>query len=274
MGGAAALFSLLNVSAKYLSEDFPLAQLLWVRSAGHLLFVLALFGPRFGRRLFATWHPGVQLLRSTLLLGSTACNFVALRFVGLATAATINFTSPAIVALLAAPLLGERVGRARWTAIGIGFLGVLIVVRPGAEAAQVASLLSLGTAVCYALYQLLTRRVAADDPPETTVGYSALVGTLALTAVVPFAWAAPPSAWKLALLLSMGLTGGLGHYFVARAYYSAPASAVSPFNYVQLLGAALMDYVVFQDPPGLAVWLGATLIIGSGLFIAYAERRV
>jgi drug/metabolite transporter (DMT)-like permease len=273
MGGAAALFSLLNVTAKYLSPDFPLVQLLWVRSAGHLLFVVALFGPRFGRRLFATWHPGLQLLRSALLLGSTAFNFVALRFVGLATAATINFTSPALVALLAAPMLGERVGRARWTAIGIGFLGVLVVVRPGGEAAQLASLLSLGTAVCYAFYQLLTRRVAADDPPETTVGYSALVGTVALTAVVPFVWTAPPSAWKLLLLASMGLTGGLGHYFVARAYYSAPASVVSPFNYVQLLGAALMDYVVFRDPPELTLWLGATLIVGSGLFIAYAERR-
>jgi drug/metabolite transporter (DMT)-like permease len=273
MGGAAALFALLNVTAKYLSADFPLVQLLWVRSAGHLLFVLALFGPRLGRRLFATWHPGLQLLRSTLLLCSTAFNFVALRFVGLATAATINFTSPAIVALLAAPLLGERVGRARWAAIGIGFVGVLVVVQPGAETAQVASVLSLGTAVCYALYQLLTRRVAADDPPETTVGYSALVGTVALAALVPFAWAAPPSAWKLAMLASMGLTGGLGHYFIARAYYAAPASVVSPFNYLQLVGAALMDYLVFRDPPGLAVWLGAALIAGSGLFIAYAERK-
>jgi drug/metabolite transporter (DMT)-like permease len=273
MGGAAALFALLNVTAKYLGADFPLVQLLWVRSAGHLLFVLAVFGPRLGRRLFVTWHPGIQLLRSTLLLCSTAFNFVALRFVGLSTAATINFTSPAIVALLAAPLLGERVGRARWAAIGIGFVGVLIVVRPGAETAQVASVLSLGTAVCYALYQLLTRRVAAGDPPETTVAYSALVGTVALAALVPFAWVAPPSAWKLALLASMGLTGGLGHYFIARAYYAASASVVSPFNYLQLVGAALMDYLVFRDPPGLAVWLGAGLIAGSGLWLVYSERR-
>jgi drug/metabolite transporter (DMT)-like permease len=273
MCGAAVLFSLLNVTAKYLSADFPLVQLLWVRTAGHLLFVVAVFGPRFGRRLFATWHPGFQLLRSALLLGSTAFNFVALRFVGLATAATINFTSPSIVALLAAPMLGERVGRARWTAIGIGFLGVLVVVRPGGEAAEVASLLSLGTAVCYAFYQLLTRRVAANDPPETTVGYSALVGTVALTAIVPFVWTPAPSGAKLALLASMGLTGGLGHYMVARAYYSAPASVVSPFNYVQLLGAAAMDYLVFRALPGPTLWLGAALIIGSGLFIVYAERR-
>jgi len=273
MCAAAGMFALLNAAAKYLSADFPTAQLLWARSAGHLAFVVAAFGPRYGRRLFVTWHPGFQLLRSLLLLGSTAFNFVALRFIGLATATTVTFTSPCLVALLAAPVLGERVGARRWAAIGLGFLGVLVVVRPGAEATQPASLLPLGTAVCYAFYQLLTRRVAASDPPETTVGYSALAGTVVMSAIVPFVWTAPASLARSLLLLSMGLTGGLGHYFVARAYMWAPASVVSPFNYVQLLGAAATGYLIFDDVPDAWLWGGAALIIGSGLLVAHGERR-
>jgi len=273
MCAAAAMFALLNATVKYLSPHFPVAQLLWARTAGHLAFVIAAFGPRHGRRLFATQYPASQLLRSLMLLASTAFNFAALRFIGLAMAATINFTSPLIVALLAAPMLGERVSAQRWAAIGVGFLGVLIVMRPGADAPRLASLLALGTAACYAIYQILTRRVAATDPPETTVGYSALVGTVVMSAIVPFAWTAPPSITKLLLMLSMGPTGGLGHYFIARAYMWAPASVVSPFNYIQLLGAATTGYLIFGDVPGAPLWLGAALIIGSGLFIAYAESR-
>jgi drug/metabolite transporter (DMT)-like permease len=273
MVGAAACFALLNAAAKYLAPDLPVLQLLWARTAGHLVFVVAAFGPRYGRRLFVTRDPASQLIRSLMLLGSTAFNFAALRHIGLATAAAINFTSPLIVALLAAPLLGERVGGRRWAAAAVGFLGVLVVLRPGAEAVQLAALYSLGTAACYAVYQVLTRRVAAHDPPETTVGYSALVGTALTSALVPFGWTRPRSAAAVLLLLSMGLTGGSGHYLVARAYMWAPASVVSPFNYVQLLGAAVTGYVVFGDVPGVSLWAGAALIIGSGLFIAYAETR-
>ena len=273
MCAATAMFSLLNAAVKYLSQDVPMAQLLWARTAGHLAFVVAAFGPRYGRRLFATRHPAFQLVRSLMLLGSTAFNFAALRFIGLATAATINFTSPLIVALLAAPMLGERVGARRWVAVVLGFAGVLVVVRPGGEVTQLASLFSLGTAACYALYQLLTRRVADTDLPETTVGYSALVGTVVTSAIVPFAWAVLPSGLPLVWMLSMGLTGGLGHYFVARAYLWAPAPVVSPFNYVQLLGAATTGYLIFGDVPGASLWIGATLIVGTGLFVAYAESR-
>jgi drug/metabolite transporter (DMT)-like permease len=267
------MFALLNAAVKYLSRDFPMLQLLWARTAGHLVFVVAAFGPAHGRRLFVTRHPVFQLVRSLMLLGSTAFNFAALRHIGLATAATINFTAPLIVALLAVPVLGERVGARRWGAILVGFAGVLVVVQPGADVAQIGSLFSLGTAACYALYQVLTRRVAAADPPETTVGYSALAGTVLTSAIVPVAWTTPTSAFAAALILSMGLTGGLGHYFVARAYLWAPASVVSPFNYIQLLGAAATGYLIFGDVPGLTLWLGAALIIGSGLFVAYTESR-
>jgi drug/metabolite transporter (DMT)-like permease len=267
------MFALLNAAAKALTGDFPVLELLWARTSGHLAFVVAAFGPRYGRRLFATRHPVFQLARSLLLLGSTAFNFAALRFIGLATATAINFTAPFVVALLAAPMLGERVGARRWLAIGVGFVGALVVVRPGSGVAQLASLLAIGTAVCYAGYQVLTRRVAATDPPETTVGYSALLGTALTTVFLPLAWVTPASWLQVGLLLSMGVTGGLGHYLVARAYMWAPAAVVSPFNYVQLLGAAVTGYAFFGEVPAPSLWLGAALIVGSGLAVAYVETR-
>jgi drug/metabolite transporter (DMT)-like permease len=235
--------------------------------------VAAVFGPRHGRRLFATQAPGAQLAQSVLLVGSTALNFAAIRYVDLATVTTINFTSPLLVALLAAPLLGERVGARRWAAILVGFAGVLVVLQPGAGAARAAALLSLGTAACYALYQILARRLAATDAPETTIGYSALVGTIVTSVVVPLAWETPRSPLVVVLFASMGLTGGLGHYFVARAYVWAPASVVSPFNYVQLLGAAAAGYLVFGEVPGAGLWLGAALVVASGLAVVYGEQR-
>jgi drug/metabolite transporter (DMT)-like permease len=270
---ASAAFSLLNVTAKLLSRDFPVLQVVWARTLGHLVMVTLAFTPVHGRRLFATRHLPFQLLRSLLLLLSTVFYFTAISYVGLATAATISFTSPCIVALLASPLLGERVDRRRWVAIALGFAGALVVIRPGADVAQLASALVLVNAACSALYQLLTRRVAAGDPPETTVGYSAVVGAAVMSVVVPFAWGGWPAGSRLALMVSLGLWGGLGHYCVARAYLWAPASVVAPFNYLQLVGAAASGYLVFGDVPSAPVWIGAILIVGSGLLIAYTERR-
>jgi drug/metabolite transporter (DMT)-like permease len=272
MVGAAAAFAVLNAAVKSLRGEIPTIQLVWVRTLGHLLFVVAAFAPRYRLRLFETRHPVFQLVRSCLLLASTAFYFTALGFVGLATAATISFMTPCLIAVLAGPFLGEHVGWRRWTAVATGFLGVLAVVRPGADVGNLASLLVLGSAACSALYDLLTRRLVASDPPETTVGYAAVVGTVLLGLVVPFAWTATRSWGSLATMLSLGLWGGLGHYLTARAYYCAPASVVAPFSYLQLVGAAIAGYLVFGDIPGGGVWIGAGLIVASGLFLAYTER--
>jgi drug/metabolite transporter (DMT)-like permease len=273
MAGAAGAFAILNAAVKALRDELPTAQLVWVRTLGHLLFVIAAFAPRHGVRLFETQHPVFQLLRSCLLLASTAFYFTAIGFVALATAATISFMTPCLIAVLAGPLLGERVGARRWAAVGMGFVGVLIVARPGADAANLASLLVLGSATASALYDLLTRRVVAADPPETAVGYAAVVGAVVLGLAMPLVWTAPGSWTSLAILLSLGLWGGLGHYFTARAYHCAPASVVAPFSYLQLVGAAAAGYLAFGEIPGPAVWLGAALIVASGLFLVYAEGR-
>ncbi len=273
MVGAAAAFAVLNAAVKSLRGEIPTIQIVWVRTLGHLLFVIAAFAPRHGLRLFETRHPVFQLVRSCLLLASTAFYFTALGFVGLATAATISFMTPCLIAVLAGPFLGERVGWRRWTAVGMGFFGVLVVARPGADVGNLASLLVLGSAACSALYDLLTRRLVASDPPETTVGYAAVVGTVLLGLVVPFAWTATRSWASLGIMLSLGLWGGLGHYLTARAYHCAPASVVAPFSYLQLVGATVTGYLVFGDVPGTGIWIGAALIVASGLFLAYTEGR-
>lgn len=274
MLGATALFITMNTCVKLLSAHLPAVELVWARTLGHLVFIVALFAPTHGGwRLFVTRRPLVQVSRSLLLITSTSCFFFAIGHVPLADATTISFTAPIIVTVLAGPALGERVSGAHWAAIGIGFAGALLVIRPTGGGFNPHALLVVGSAATYAGYQILTRHVAAFDAPETTVTYSALVGTALLSLIVPFYWTTPARLWHAALLVLLGLLGGLGHYCVARAFAIVPASIVSPFHYAQLVWAALLGYLVFGDVPGATTWLGAALIIGSGLFIALRATR-
>ncbi len=264
----------MNTAVKAMSAHLPTLELLWARSLGHLVFVVALFAPRHGGwRLFVTHKPRVQVSRSILLLASSSFFFAAIGHVPLADATAISFTSPFIVAVLAGPVLGERVGASHWAAIGVGFLGALIVIRPAGGGAGPYAALVLGSAVCYAIYQVLTRRLAGVDPPETSVTYSGLVGTVILSALMPFFWVTPARLAHWLILGALGFLGGLGHYFVARAFTYGPAAVLSPFHYVQLVGAAVIGYLVFGDVPSAWTWLGAAVIIGSGLYIGWRETR-
>jgi len=271
---ATVLFVVMNAAVKHMRASLPTVELIWARTLGHLLFVIALFAPsRGGWRLLATRRPALQVARSLLLLVSTSFFFTALGHVPLADATAVSFTSPFIVAAVAGRLLRERVSREHWLSIGVGFAGALTVIRPTGEGTSPAIVLVLGSALCYALYQVLTRRVVGVDSPETSVTYSALVGTLVLSAVVPFVWRAPEGAVQWLMLAALGLLGGLGHYCVARALLWGPASVISPFHYVQLVWAAAAGYLVFGDVPSAWTWLGAAIIIGSGLFLAWRQTR-
>jgi drug/metabolite transporter (DMT)-like permease len=273
MMGATALFIIMNTSGKLLSAHVSPVEIVWARCLGHLLFIVAIFAPGHGGwRLFVTGAPLAQLSRSLLLITSTSFFFTAIGHVPLADATTVSFTAPLIVAALAPATLGERVTRAQWGAVAAGFVGALLLVRPTGAGFNPYLLLVLGSAACYAGYQLLTRHVAGIDPPETTVTYSAVVGTLLFSVLVPFWWTTP-GLWQAALLGVLGLLGGLGHYFVARAFVLGPASIISPFHYVQLVWATILGYVVFGDLPGVWTWTGAALIIGSGLFVALTATR-
>lgn len=270
---AASILPVMNGLVQVLSPRYSSEQLIWARSLSHLIFIVALFAPRHGLGFVLTKKPAAQIWRSILLLASTSLFFHGVKQLPLAKAASISFTAPLIVAMLAWPVLGERITMARAIAVVVGFTGVLIVIRPGSDVFQWASLLILGSATCYAFYQLLTRRVAGHDPPETSAVYSVLVGSIVMTAVVPFTWRTPIDLSDATMMSSLGILGGLGHYFVARAMVYAAASVVTPFQYWQMVGSVIVGYVVSGTLPDAFTWLGAAVIISAGLFILWQETR-
>jgi drug/metabolite transporter (DMT)-like permease len=275
MAYAMALIPLLNAAAKFLSRDYAIPEIVWARYAGHFIYMLIAFAPRRGVRLLITASPLMQLLRSTLLFASTAIYFTALSYVALPTAAAISFTGPFIVTMLAPAVLGETVGLRRWVSVILGFIGALVIVRPGiaADTNQWAAFLVLGSATTSALYQLFTRRLAAHDAAETSITYIALAGFLIASAILPFYWKTPASLLDALLFVSLGVFGGFGHYFIVRAYELAAAPVVAPLNYGQLLGTAILSYVVFGEFPDFLTWVGAAIIVGSGIYMIWGERR-
>lgn len=266
--GAGVMFPLLNTCAKLLSPRYPIAEIVWARFAGHLLFFIVLFLPSRGPRLLVAHRLGLQVLRSVLLLSATTLFVIAIGRVQLATASAINFSAPLIVTALSLPLLGEPVGLKRTVAVLVGFAGVLLILRPGAGTIDPALLLLCGQATCYALYQIVTRRAGAYDSAETGIVYAALVGTAATSLVVPFDFRLPETLLDLGLFIGLGFFGGLGHYLLTRALQLAPAAILSPLGYAELLGATALGWLVFGNVPDALTWVGAAVIVGSGLYVA------
>ncbi len=263
----------MNGFAKLLSETYPPEQVVWARFAGHLAWVLALFLPRNGLALLRATRPAMQLGLSLMMLSSSTVFFLALPHIGLAKASVINSVSPFLVMLLAWPMLGERPVLDRIIAVTIGFLGVIIVIRPGGEFFGWASMAILVSASFYALYQVLTRMVAGHDRPETSIVYSVLAGTIVLSLALPWFWVTPKSWLDASLLASLGLIGAVGHYCLARAMTYAAASVISPFNYWQFVGSVAIGYALFGDLPDAWTWMGAAIIIAAGLYIGWSESR-
>ncbi|MEQ8349188.1 MAG: DMT family transporter [Sneathiellaceae bacterium] len=282
---AALTFPLLNASVKYLTAFYPLLMIICIRYLTHAVFTSLAFFPRYGWRLFWPSRPVLQLARSLLLLGATACFFNAVATLPLTTASTIAFTGPLMITALSVPLLGEKVGIYRWTAVAIGFCGAVVVVQPwsggpqaetGGPVPLLAALSAFGSALCYAFYQIAGRKLAAHDPPETSICVTAIVA-VAVTGIASFFfvdWAPVLTWWHYGIFAATGLFGGFGHYFVTRALVYAPASVLSPFDYAQLLGATLLGFFVFGDFPDIYTWIGAAIIVGSGMFITWREYRL
>jgi drug/metabolite transporter (DMT)-like permease len=273
MCAGVAMFPFMNAAVKLLGARYPVPEIVWARFTGHLAVMLLVFLPQYGWRLLATRRPAVQIGRSLAMLASNALFVMAISRVPLATASAIGFTSPLIVTALSVPLLHESVGIRRWSAVMIGFAGALLVIRPGSGLHDRAVLLLLLGSAAYALYQIATRWVSFYDGAATGIVFTALLGSLAMSCFLPFVFVWPHGALDLALFASLGLLGGAGHYLVIRAFHSGPAAVIAPLGYIELIGTTTLGYVIFGNFPDLWTWVGAAVIIASGLYIAVRERK-
>jgi drug/metabolite transporter (DMT)-like permease len=266
-------FSILNATSKTLSTSgYPVIEVIWSRYIFAFVFMLAMFLPRSGRKLFSIRRLDTQVVRGLLLFFSSFLFFHGVVYLPLATAAAISLSSPIIVTALSSRLLGEPVGPRRWAAVVVGFIGALIVVRPGHTDFDWHVLLIVASTICSSFYQLFSRRYGQTERPDASATVATIVGTLAATPFVPFEWVMPATTWHMVLFVGMGILAGTGHYFLTIAYSQAPAAVVSPFNYTQLVGSAAMGFIVFHEFPHLWTWVGAGVIIASGLYIGYRER--
>jgi drug/metabolite transporter (DMT)-like permease len=267
-----ACFSVLNAISKTLTQHYPVVQVIWARYVFAFVFMMALFLPRSGLALFRWHNVGSQVVRGLLLFFSSFLYFHGLVHLPLATAASISLTSPLIVTALSARFLGEPVGVRRWIAVCLGFAGALIVVRPGHDQFEWHSLLIVASTLCSAFYQLFSRRYGQTERPDASATMATIVGSVAALPMLPFEWVTPDFGWDWLLFVAIGIMAGVGHYFLTIAYSQAPASVVAPFNYVQLIGAAILGYLVFDSIPDFWTWVGAAVIVCSGLYLGHAER--
>jgi drug/metabolite transporter (DMT)-like permease len=265
-------FTVLDASAKWLGQSMHPLQVVWFRYAVSVVLVMAVINPLTKPGVLRTRRPLLQGVRSCLLLASTALNFFALQHLQLAETTTLVFATPLVIALLAGPLLGEWVGPRRMAAIIVGFLGVLVVMRPGLGGLHPAALYVVAGVICYAFYNILTRQLAAHDSSQTTMVYSGAAGFALMTPVLPLVWTPPAGALDWSLLALTGLAGAVGHWLVIGAHRIAPASTLAPFIYSQLIWMLAAGWLIFAQLPDRWTLAGGLIVIASGLYLLYRER--
>jgi drug/metabolite transporter (DMT)-like permease len=273
---AQSVLIFLDVSAKWLSTaGMPTTEIMFARYGIHVGLLLLLVLPVRGWKLMRTGNWKLELARGLCLLGSTAGNFLSMRYLPLTVTGALLFTMPLMVCALSGPMLGETVGWRRWLAIAVGFVGILVIIRPGTEAFHPAALLSLAAAFFGAVFGILTRRLAGVDGAMTQQFYA---GGIALVAITPFAvtggWVWPGGAISWIAFFALGTAGVVGHLLISVAHRYATPATLAPFNYLQLLYLALASWAIFNQPPDDWFLLGASIIIGSGLYIWLRERAL
>jgi drug/metabolite transporter (DMT)-like permease len=275
MALATICFAALDATGKYLVTlaAVPVEQVTWLRFVGHMVFSAVFLWPFAFRPSLRSAKPWIQIVRSGLMLLTTALNFISLQYLQLDQTVSIFFLAPLLIAVLAGPLLGEWVGWHRVLAIVAGFVGVLVVMHPGIGTLHWAMHLSLVATISYALYNLATRYLAAYDPPEVTQTYTPLVGVLVLApfAIAGWQWPQDMSLWIL--FATLGLWGGLGHWLLILAHRIAPAGVLAPYIYLGLIWMSVAGYFVFGDVPTLWTLAGASIVILSGLYLFARERK-
>ena len=282
---SALMFAALSAFVRQLSDAIPVGQLVFFRSACAIPPVLLIYAYR-GELASAVYtsRPLGQLGRGALSVGGMFTNFSALARLPLADATAISFASPLITVALAAVILKERVRAYRWTAVLVGFAGVIVMLVPhfdvghyaaagAAAAATIGSLLALVSAFCNAGTVIQTRRLTQSETTSSIVFYFSLVTALAGAVTLPFAWHTPTGS-ELAMLVSLGIFGGIGHIFLTESYRFATASVIAPFDYSAMLWALLLGYWMFGELPSALVYVGATIVAGAGLFVIWRERQL
>ncbi len=270
---AVAIFSVGDLMAKYLTRFYPIALIVWARFAFHLLLVVVALGPRYGRSLVRTNRLGAQITRGLLLVLGSIFFVSALKFMPLAETTAIAYLAPLLVTLMSVVFLKEKVELARWIAVLCGFIGVIVIIRPGSNVFTWAVLLPIGNAIAFASYQILTRRLAGLESPYTSTFYAGLVGTVLMSLVLPGVWMPPQSVLHAVLFVGIGTLGGFGHLILIKAYDHAPASRLAPFSYSQLIWVAAIGFFAFGEFPDAWSLLGIAILVASGIYIASHQRR-
>lgn len=258
--------------AKHLSASYPILQIVWARYAFHFLPVLALAAATQGISGLRPRKLPLHLFRGGLLVASTFMFFSALKTMPLTDALALVFVSPLVVTALSPFLVGEHVGIKRWSAVLVGFIGTLVIIRPGFADISIGAIFSLSAGTTFGIYLLVTRMLAGTAPPQVTLVYSALPGAVIMSAIVPFVWQSI-DLMDWALMIGLGLFSAVAHYLLIRAYSMAPAPVLAPLGFFEIVSNAILGLVIFGDFPDLVTWIGIMIIIGSGVYISLRETK-
>lgn len=270
---ALLLFACMDTTIKYLAMRYNVPLVVAIRYIVHCVLMVALLAPSQGKQLVQTQRTGLVLVRAASLVIASLFMGMALRRMPVAETTAIVFLAPMLVVLLARPVLGERIGVLGWVAAVIGFVGVLLIARPGNGLDTTGTLYATCVVGALVVYQLLSRVLVTTESTYSMLFYTALMGSIGFGIFLPWSWkGAPPTLWVLLLFLSMGITGGLGHFLYTAAHRHAPASLLAPMNYLQLLWAGLLGWIVFNHVPDQLSILGMCVITASGAMVAFKSR--
>jgi drug/metabolite transporter (DMT)-like permease len=268
-----ALFATMDAAAKWVGRTYPLTAAVWIRYLVPTLLIGSYLVATRGRRFAHAAQPAVQILRGILLVLSTLCFWTALSHLPLLEAVTVSFICPTMVVIFSALLLRERPQRVHWIALALGFVGVLIALRPGVLHAGVGAAAALSSAAFYALYLVLTRRVADQADALVLLFHGNAIGALALTVIAPATARMPTSLDEWLILPALGIFGAIGHWCMIKAYARADAATLAPFMYAQLVVATFYGWLIYDNLPDGLTLLGMTFILASGLYVLHAGRK-
>ena len=259
--------------AKYLSAEIPIFQIIWARHCFTIILVLPILVFFFKKNFVWSEKPTLQILRGLLLIGVNICFYYAVSKIPLAKALTLTFISPLVVTIFSSILLLEKVGIKRWSAVVIGFIGALIVIRPGYIPLDIGSLSALCAGIMYAFYLIVTRKLSVSDNSLLTLLITGIIGTLTMSLTIPLVWVTPTlDQWYLLSLI--GIITVLGHFLIILSFKSAEASKLAPISYFEVVTNTIFGYFLFNHFPDNWTLVGLAVIISSGLFVFYRERKL